>query len=96
MIIKNTTTGTVWNLPDGTKMPKGQYADLTYVETLSGELKSDIKRDMKANDSRLHMNEHFDMKHIFIVEPKSVYTKGARSVLQPCHNRVKGKKRKEA
>ncbi|WP_102277759.1 hypothetical protein [Vibrio cyclitrophicus] len=77
MIIKNTTTGTAWNLPDGAKMPKGQYADLSYVETLSDELKADIKRDMKSNDSRLYMNEHFDMKHVFIIEKQSMYAKDA-------------------
>lgn len=96
MIIKNTTTGTAWNLPSDVKLPKGQYADLSYVETLSDELKADIKRDMKANDSRLHMNEHFDMKHVFIIELQSVYTKNARSVPHPCHKRAMGKKSKEA
>ncbi|WP_418642515.1 hypothetical protein ACNUDM_22080 [Vibrio chaetopteri] len=95
-VIRNTTTSMCWNLPLGTKLPKGRYADMSYVETLADELKADIKRDMKANDSRLHMNEHFDMRHVFIVEPQSVYTKDARSVPQPCHKRAKGKTSKEA
>lgn len=76
-VIKNTTTGTAWVLPDGTKLPKGQYVDLSYVEALHDELKGDIKRDIKANDSRIHMNEHFDMKHVFIIERQSIYTKHA-------------------
>lgn len=96
MIIKNTTTGTTWNLPSDIKLPKGQYADMSYVETLHDELKADIQRDIKANDAKPHMNEALGMRHTFIIESKSVYTKDARSVLQPCHKRVKGKTSKEA
>ncbi|MEZ8731003.1 hypothetical protein AB6D70_10555 [Vibrio splendidus] len=96
MIIKNTTTGTAWNLPDGTNMPKGQYVDLSYVEILHDELKADIKRDIKANDAKPHMNEALGMRHTFIVEKQSVYTKDARTVPQVCHKRAKGKKSKGA
>ncbi|WP_274020001.1 hypothetical protein [Vibrio parahaemolyticus] len=95
MIIRNTTTGTAWNLPDGIKLPKGMYANISFVETLPDELKADIKRDMELNDSRLHMNEHFDMAHIFKVEKHSIYTRHAKT-LQHRYKDAKHKgKRKE-
>ncbi|TOM96837.1 hypothetical protein [Vibrio parahaemolyticus] len=95
MIIRNTTTGTAWNLPDGTKLPKGMYANISFVETLHDELKADIKRDMKANDSRLHMNEHFGMAHVFKIEKSSIYTRHAKT-LEPSYKDARCKvKRKE-
>ncbi|MEZ9873426.1 hypothetical protein AB4501_07440 [Vibrio sp. 10N.222.55.E8] len=96
MIIKNTTTGTAWKLPSDVKLPKGQYVDMSYVETLHDELKADIKRDIKANDAKPHMNEALGMRHTFIVEKQSVYTKDARTAPQACHKRAKGKKSKGA
>ncbi|EKB7278230.1 hypothetical protein OOY67_000661 [Vibrio parahaemolyticus] len=90
MIIRNTTTGTAWNLPDGTKLPKGMYANINFVETLPDELKDDIKRDMELNDSRLHMNEHFDMTHTFKIEKPSIYTRHAKT-LGSSYKDAKGK-----
>lgn len=93
-VIRNTTTGTAWVLPQGTKMPKGQYVDLSYVETLPKEWQEAIKLDIKANDATMYMNEHFDMKHHFIVEKQSVYTKDAITLESRCKDAKRKAKRK--
>ncbi|MFA0350597.1 hypothetical protein FCV60_19350 [Vibrio sp. F13] len=92
MIIKNTTTGTAWKLPSDVKLPKGQYVDMSFVLTLHDELKADIEADIKNNDAKPHMNEALGMRHTFIVEKQSVYTKDAREI--PLQSRYKDAKRK--
>ena len=89
-VIRNTTTGSAWVLPQDVQLPNGQYVDIKFVECLHDELKGDIKRDMKENDARPHMNEALGMRHTFIVEKQSIYTKHAISLKPRC----KGVKRK--
>lgn len=92
MILKNTTTGNAWVLPQGVQLPKGQYADLSYVETLPKEYIEAIKSDVNTNDAKPHMNEALGMTHTFIIEKPSVYTKHAITLEpRPCHKRAKGK-----
>ena len=91
-VIRNTTTGNAWVLPQDVQLPKGQYVDIKFVECLHDELKSDIKRDMKENDARPHMNEALGMRHTFIVEKQSVYTKHARTLVSRYKYAKKGRK----
>ena len=95
MIIKNTTTGTAWNLPDDVKLPKGQYVEMSYVDTLPREHADAIKADIKANDAKPHMNEALGMRHTFIIEKKSVYTKHAIT-LEPRYKDVGRKAKRKA
>ncbi|MBT0074532.1 hypothetical protein J4H65_04495 [Vibrio alginolyticus] len=92
MIIKNTTTGNAWVLPQDVQLPKGQYADMKFVETLPKEWQEAIKADIESNDAKPHMNEALGMRHTFIVEKQSVYTKHARTLVSRYKYAKKGRK----
>ena len=94
MIIKNTTTGTAWVLPDDVKLPKGRYVDMSYVDTLPREYAEAIKSNIKANDAKPHMNEALGMRHTFIIEKKSIYTKHAITLEPRCKDVGRKTKRK--